>query len=130
MKNLTAFLIPAIGVMLLLVLGYIFCGCGRKSSLQQEILGTWTTESGIEKLIISKDFLIYTAESYHIKDTCKYVIKRFDDKEKVFFLYPTKDNEIGILGAFEKIEYRGRSLFGSILIHDMGVNITEFRKEW
>ena len=130
MKKLTTFLMSAIGVVLVLASAYSLCGCGRKFDLEQEIIGTWTTESGIEKLVISKGSLIYTCESYNIKDTCNYVIKHSDFEKKEFVLYPTEDNKIGILGAFEKIEYRGGSLFGSILIHDMGVNTTEFRKEW
>ena len=120
----------AIGVLIVLVSAYSLCGCGKKFNLKKEIIGTWTSQSGLEKLVISKDFLIYTCESYSIKDSCKYVIKPYDSGEKGFFLYPTKDNETGILGAFEQIEYRGISLFGSILIHDVGVNTTEFRKEW
>lgn len=130
MRKFTTFLMSAVGTLLVLVAGTSLCGCGRKYNLEHEILGTWTTEDGIEKLVISKRFLIYTCQSYNIEDTCKYVTKRFDFEEKGFFLYPTKDNEIGILGAFEQIEYRDHSLFGSILIHDMGVNITEFRKKW
>ena len=100
------------------------------SDIKQQIIGTWTTEDGTEKLIISNKSLIYIDKSVDIKDTCTYVMKQFDDEEIEFILYPTKDNKKGILGAFEEIKYSDEQLVGSILIHDIGVHTTEFRKDW
>ena len=101
-----------------------------KSETTHQVIGTWTTEDGTEKLIISKGSLIYIDESIGIEDTCTYVMENFGDQEDIFVLYPTKDNEVGILGVFEEIKYRDGSLFGSILVDDVGVHTTEFRKEW
>ena len=100
------------------------------SDIKQQIIGTWTTEDGTEKLIISNKSLIYIDKSVDIKDTCTYITEQFGNEEKVFVLKPTKDNEMGILGAFEEIKYIEGIIVGSILIHDVGVHTTEFRKDW
>lgn len=82
MKNITTFLMLTIGVLLVLVSAHSLCGCGRKFNMIKEIIGTWTTEGGIEKLLISRGSLNYTCESYDIEGTCKYVIKHLNFKEK------------------------------------------------
>ena len=101
-----------------------------KTEKTHQVIGTWKTEDGTEKLIISKGSLIYIDQSIGIEDTCTYVLEQFSDEEDVFVLNPTKENEKGILGAFEEIKYRDGTLVGSILVDDVGVHTTEFRKKW
>ena len=101
-----------------------------KTNPDQKMIGTWTTENGDEKLIISKRSLVYTSDTLKKMRTYKYVTKYFEGQADEFALYPTKDNKMQILGAFQKIRYRDGSLIGSILVHDSGVIETEFRKEW
>jgi len=102
----------------------------KKPILKQEIIGTWTTEDGMDKLVIRKYYLVYRSDDFDIKEIQAYVTKGFDFEDESFFLYPTKLNKIGIIGAFEKIEYRDGSLFGGIGISDGDYAEWEFRKEW
>jgi hypothetical protein len=102
----------------------------KRTGLKQEIIGTWTTEDGIDKLEIRKHHLVYISDNLPINKTQAYVTKDFDFENESFFLYPTKFNKIGIIGVFERIEYRDGSLFGGILIHDVDYVEWEFRKKW
>ena len=140
MKIFTTFVLPAIVVLILLVIMYfliqaIYGDGQKKPGWEQDIIGTWITEDGTEKLVISKRSLIYTDEPLGIEKTCDYVTNyhETDNEENNFFyvtLNPPNDNETGMIGMFEKIEYRGRSMFGGIMISDVGYHETEFRKEW
>lgn len=105
-------------------------GDRMRLNLEREIMGTWTTEDEREKLVIGKETLHYTDESIGIEETHTYLTEDFDLEYNRLFLKPTKDNETGLFSVFEKIEYRDGSLFGGILISDVGYNETEFRKEW
>ena len=116
-------------VLLGLVAGYGKpCG-GKNSFLKQNIIGTWTTENGAIKLVINRFYLTLTYGEIDLKETHTYVTK-FYSKDEIFLLEPTRFNKNGILGMYEKIEYRHGSLFGGILISDVGYDETEFRKEW
>ncbi|NLY37537.1 MAG: hypothetical protein GX046_09965 [Tissierellia bacterium] len=98
--------------------------------LKQEIIGTWTTEDSIDKLAIRKHYLVYTNDDLDIKETHAYLTKNFDFENESFFLYPSKFNKTGVMGPFEKIEYRDGGLFAGILIHDVDYVEWEFRREW
>ena len=140
MKTFTTFVLPAVGILILLVVMYfliqaIYGNGQKKPNWEQDIIGTWTTEDGTEKLIISKRSLVYTDEPLNIEKTCTYVTKYHEtDNEKNSFFYVTlksdKNDDSGMIGMFEKIEYRGRRMFGGIMISDVGYHETEFRKEW
>ena len=140
MKIFTTFILPAVGILLLLVIMYIliqsiYGNSQKEPKWKQDILGTWTTEDGTEKLVISKLFLVYTDEPLNIHKTCTYVAKYHEtDNEKNNFFYITlksdKNDDSGMIGMFEKIEYRGRSMFGGVMISDVGYHETEFRKNW
>ena len=140
MKILKTIVLPIVGILLLLAIMYtliqaIYGNGEKKPNWKQDIIGTWTTEDGTEKLIISKHSLVYSDEPLDIKKSCTYVTKyhETDRKEDNFFyvtLKPEKNDESGMIGMFEKIEYRGRSMFGGVMISDVGYHETEFRKEW
>lgn len=107
----------------------------QKPNWEQDIIGTWTTEDGKEKLVISNRSVVYTDEPLNIQRACNYVANYHEsDREKENFFYvtlnPPQDSETQLIGMFEKIEYRGSSMFGVIMIHDLGYHKTEFRKEW
>lgn len=140
MKIFTTFILPAIVVLILLVVMYfliqaIYGDGQKKPDWEQDIIGTWTTEDGTEKLVISKHSLVYTDEPLDITKTCTYITKyhETDNEENNFFYVTLKseiDNESGMIGMFEQIEYRGRSMFGGVMISDVGYHETEFRKNW
>ena len=140
MKIFTTFILPAVGILLLLVIMYIliqsiYGNSQKEPKWKQDILGTWTTEDGTEKLVISKRSLVYTDEPLNIHKTCTYVTNyhETDNEENNFFyvtLKPEKEDESRMIGMFEKIEYRGHSMFGGVMISDVGYHETEFRKGW
>lgn len=126
MKNFKTFLLVAVVVLLVLVAVYGLV----QYVIRLNVTGTWTTEDGSQTIKIRQCYLVYTYEEIDIKERRLYVTKNFDFEDKRFFLKPTKLNRIGILGMFEKIEYRDHRLFGGILISDVGYKETEFRKNW
>lgn len=130
MKIIIILSLVVVVVLLLLVVVYRMYFYSSNSDFEREVIGTWTTEDGKEKLIIKKGSLTYSDEDYGTDDPCKYVIKHFNYDKDLCFLYPTKNNEMRLLGMFEKIESRNQILTGSILIHDEGVYKREFRKDW
>lgn len=134
MNKNTSFLLITAAILIVLLASYIlvkvFYGERKKEITNPKLIGTWTTEDGTEKLVISQNSLIYIHEQSGIVNTCNYVTEQYDVEVDEFVLLPSKDNEILILGAFEKIEYSDGRLVGSILIHDEGVIATEFRREW
>lgn len=140
MKIFTKFVLPAVGVLLILIIMYnliqaIYGSSQDKPGWEKDIIGTWTTEDGTEKLVISKRSLVYTDTPLGIEKSCNYIAKYHEtDREEENFFYITlksdKNDENGMIGMFEKIEYRGRSMFGGIMISDVGYHETEFRKEW
>jgi hypothetical protein len=103
-----------------------------KYKYQQDIIGFWTNEQGTQKLEISGSFLVYSNGPLDLEETYKYKAKfyHFPGEDPEFYLYPKKNNEDGLLGAFDQIELRGNKLVGSLLIQDLSVNFTEFRKDW
>ena len=110
-------------VLLLLVAGFFLY-------VKRDIIGTWTTEEGTERLVIRHCFLTHTDKYIETKETRFYVMRNFNFEDDDFFLKPTILNRSGLLGMYEKIEYSGGRLFGSILVSDLGVMKTEFRKKW
>ncbi len=140
MKIFKSFVLPVIGILLLLVIMYIliqaiYGNVEKKPNWEQDILGTWTTEDGTEKLVISKRSVVYTDTPLSIEKTCNYIAKYHEtDREEENFFYITlksdKNDDNGMIGMFEKIEYRGRSMFGVVIITDVGYHETEFRKNW
>lgn len=129
MKIFTPILLAAVVVLLGLVAGYGKFGGGKNSFMRENIIGTWTTEDGAIKMVIKRFYLTLTCDEINLNETHRYVTK-FYSKDEIFFLEPTRFNKIGIFGMYEKIEYRDGSLFGGILISDVGYDETEFRKEW
>lgn len=116
-----------------LAVGYMFYSQGAHSNCNKYILGTWTTESGDEKFEIKNGSVIYSSESYGVEAPKSYVVTEFYFKEEVLdyaVWKPAKENESGLLGLYEEIRYRDGSLFGGIMVHDMGFLETEFRKNW
>ena len=94
MNNNTKILLAAIVVLLVLVAGYRLVqiyGSSKKLDLKQEILGTWTTSDGIQKLVIKKKSLIHTDQSIGIKDTCTYIIEHVNLEYGKVYLKPTED---------------------------------------
>lgn len=147
MKKLITVLLVTLVLVLLFIAGYSlieviywdisgiqpassYMKISKTDILKQEIIGTWTTEDGIDKLVIRKHHLIYINDDLEIEETYAYITKDSDFKDESFFLYPTEFNKTGVIGAFEKIEYRDGSLFGGILIHDDDYVEWEFRKKW
>ncbi|NLA71345.1 MAG: hypothetical protein GX850_02785 [Clostridiaceae bacterium] len=55
--------------------------------------------------------------------------KHYDFEDKTFYLKPSKLNRIRLLEPYDQIEYRSGSLFGSLLIHDLGVKTWELPRE-
>lgn len=126
MKKSPTFLKIVVVLLIVLIVGYV----GIKYSLKKDAMGTWTTQDGSEKLLINNFYLVYIDESSDVKETHLYLVKDFNSEYHEFYLYPSIFNKIGILGMYEKIQYRNGSLFGGILISDDGYYETEFRKEW
>ena len=94
MNNNIKFILAAIVVLLILVAGYRLVqiyGSSKKLDLKQEILGTWTTSDGIQKLVIKKKSLIHTDQSIGIKDTCTYIIEHVNLEYGKVYLKPTED---------------------------------------
>ena len=129
-KTTLILIFSAAAVLLALVAIYRIFIYSPKSGCNQELIGTWTTEDGTEKIIISKNTLIYDSKSSGRDDACPYVIENSDYEKGTCTLYPSKKSEMQILGMFEKIEYRDHMLVGSILVSDVGIYTREFRKSW
>ena len=95
----------------------------------KKVIGTWTSENGSRKLIITKDYMEHSFENLD-SERCTYVAENLDFEKDKLFLYPTKENKTSSLDAFARFAYHDGSLFGSIMILDMGESEVEFRKDW
>ena len=139
MKKLNIIILATISVVAVLFIGYKIGDfidnndIKIKVNRKKDVLGTWTTEDGNETLIIKRKSVTYISKSINIKEVCKYRTSYTvlsNDELVSIKLKPLESSDYQILGAFQEIEYRDKSLFGSILISDYGYVVTEFRKTW
>lgn len=102
------------------------------SVFKQDILGTWVTENGAEKLLIGKKSLVYIAEDLDPEYVENYIIEdvSYNNESSYQTLKPAKDNESKTLGLFEEIKHINGSLIGCLMIHDLEYRQTEFRRHW